>query len=257
MKYENFSFENRQDEISRINNLTKLYWDFANEHPEQSKDFFLEMNQNIFDTRYIQTHIEGLEHLDPEKSYIFAPNHPGVLDEHKILFHNQYSLPYYILHFIDLIEQKTGKKVHFIVTEPHFSEAFKKIIENLECIMVPPTKERKMTDTEINDFNAQIQEYLEKGEHVALFPEGHYYGSGNIGPLKKGLFHVARENVDHPVVPVRMDGFDEPYEQISITLGTPEKFSQTKGKEDLNTLVEEFRQRVFVDGLGMNPVETR
>ncbi len=156
------------------------------------------------------------------------------------------------------MERKTGKTVHFLVTDPK-DETYREIIKNLEYILIPEANGngQKMSEDTRTEFNNEIKSYLENGDSVVLFPEGHTFGKENIGPFQKGLYHLSQQNPDVPIIPLRVDGFDEPYTKIKLTIGSPEKLSPANGKKEICKIIEAFRQKIFVEQLGLIPVENR
>ncbi len=246
----------RQAEIDRINECTQIYWQKAINDPVHARDYLRELCDVIFDGVRIETFLHDIGNiLHIKEGILFAPNHPGVLDEHKIFFNNTHSIPYYILHFDFLIEYLLDKKVHFIVSDP-IDESYRELIRQMEYIIVPDKAHgKKMTTEEREAINAQIQSYLEKGEHVAFFPEGKSHGEGNIGKLQKGMVHFVNQNPKTPLVPVRLDGFDKPYHQIDVTFAPPKTADDiSERNESAEEIVEDIRRRVYRDGLGLRMV---
>ncbi|MCF7905592.1 1-acyl-sn-glycerol-3-phosphate acyltransferase [Candidatus Gracilibacteria bacterium] len=245
----------RQKEIERVNTITRKYWGMVMTDPSGAREAVRQMCEEIFDEERITTNITGLDHIPPNQGpYIFAPNHPTVLEEHKIfeMFGAKYSVPYYILLFDHLMSQHLEKPVHFVVTGPD-NDQYRKVHESLGYILVPhrPNGE-KLSIPEMKTINTQVQAYLNKGESIVIFPEGKFYGKGNIGPLQPGTFHLA-EKFGAPVTPVLMDGFDEPYSHISFDIAAPKEVPAGLHPRDAATI---FRCRI-IEELGLRPVETR
>ncbi len=125
---------------------------------------------------------EGLERLDPAKTYIFMSNHVSNLD------------PPILLPAIPGRASTLAKRQVFQI--PILGYAMKQVR------MVPI--DRSNRESAFASLRA-AGDVLRSGLHLMIFPEGTRSPDGHLLPLKKGPFHVAQET-GTPVVPVTLVG---------------------------------------------------
>jgi len=246
-----------KNETERINLRTKQAWKELTQNPETAREIMRNLYEEIFQNGEITNEVKGTEKINAKDSAIFALNHPGILEQHKILFQNTHSLPYYILYFDMLCEEIWGKAIHFVLTDPQ-EETYRKIIQAMGYVMVPPPKkgETKMTKEEKEKLNQTIKNLLNQKEWIAIFPEGYFFGKNNVGPLQKGLAHLQNENQESPLIGVRLEGFDPPgpYAKIKTTFVLNETQNKKLRPQEF---VDEVRKKIFIETLGLNSVEDR
>ncbi len=130
----------------------------------------------------IRVRTEGLERLDPAKTYIFMSNHVSNLD------------PPVLLPAIPGRASVLTKKEVFRI--PILGYAMKKVG------MVPIDRaNREAAFASLNAAGAALR----AGLHLMIFPEGTRSADGRLQGLKKGPFHVAQAT-GVPVVPVTILG---------------------------------------------------
>lgn len=136
----------------------------------------------ILKTSGIRVRVEGLEHVDPQRTTIYCVNHPSAMDI-PILFVNlpvQFRFlakrPLFRLPFLGWHLRRSG---HIPVDRVHPREALKSL----------------------DDAAHKIR----NGRSVVLFPEGTRSRDGSMLPFKGGSFYLAvRAGV--PIVPITLNG---------------------------------------------------
>ncbi|MBI1909954.1 MAG: 1-acyl-sn-glycerol-3-phosphate acyltransferase [Deltaproteobacteria bacterium] len=154
----------------------------------------------------VHVQVEGLEHVDPKKTYVVCSNHQGMFDSFAI--NGMIPLPmawlskpgYFKVPFVGLV---LWASQHVLVTRKD--------------------KERDRQAV------ALAVEQLRKGIPMAVFPEGTRSRDGSIGPFKLGAFRMAKES-GCPVLPVTLCGSGERMKKgewkvrpgtIRLTIGPP------------------------------------
>lgn len=125
-----------------------------------------------------RVHVSGLQHLDPDRAYLFIANHQSTLDP-PLLFA-------YLGHDVGAIAKKELQKV------PLFKQGFPL------AHIVPidrSNREKAIHSTRLG------AEALRRGHSLMAFPEGTRTVDGKLKDFKKGVFYMAVES-DTPVAPV-------------------------------------------------------
>ena len=130
----------------------------------------------------IPVKIEGLEHIDKDKSYVFVANHQGAMDIFLVYG--------YIGRNFKWMMKKSLRKMPFI---------------GYACqkgghIFVDKSGPKAIKKT-YDDSRATLQ----GGTSLVVFPEGARTFTGHMGIFRKGAFSLAQE-IGLPIVPVTIDG---------------------------------------------------
>lgn len=130
--------------------------------------------------------LEGLDHLDPERSYVLVSNHLSNMDP-----------PFHIAK-VPVSIRFLAKKELFRI--PLFGPA-------MRAIGIVET-DRQAHASAHRDINRGVDRAIDLGASLIVYPEGTRSRDGELHPFKKGAFRIA---VDHglPVVPVAIRGTRE------------------------------------------------
>ena len=127
--------------------------------------------------------------LDPNQSYVFAPNHQGAFDIFLIYG--------YLGHNIKWVQKQELRKIPFVG----------KASEVAGHVFVDQSSLKSMKET-----IAKAESQLEKGVSVTIFPEGARTKTGKLGKFKRGAFIIAKE-MNLPIVPITVNG---PFDVMKI-----------------------------------------
>lgn len=130
----------------------------------------------------VTVQVEGLEHLVPGQTYVFAANHRSNFDI------------YLLLAFLPTNFAFIAKESLFRI--PVFGQA----IHRMGCIPV----DRENLQQAIRSLNRAAAR-VKEGNSIAIFPEGTRTTSPQLIPFKKGVFVMALRS-GQPVVPVSLNG---------------------------------------------------
>jgi 1-acyl-sn-glycerol-3-phosphate acyltransferase len=130
----------------------------------------------------IRVEVQGLENLQPSRSYIFMSNHVSNLDPSVF------------------VPNIPGRCSVFFKKEVLRLPIFGKILKMAE--MVPVDRHNREAAIESVHAAAKV---LRRGLNMVVFPEGTRSMDGRLLPFKKGPFHLAME-AGVPVVPVTLLG---------------------------------------------------
>ena len=146
----------------------------------------------------IKVTVKGLSNIDPDRSYIYMPNHQSNFDIPVLLAH----LP---VQFRWLAKAELFKI-------PIFGYAMKRV----GYISIDRSKRRKAMQS-----LAKAAEVIRNGVSVIIFPEGTRSDDGKILPFKQGGFIVAVDS-GVPIVPVVLKGTHSimPKNRISVKSGS-------------------------------------
>lgn len=120
----------------------------------------------------VKLHVEGQEHIDPSRSYVFVSNHQSNIDipAHFLACRNP-------LRFL-------AKKELFKVPILGY------LLRHLDFIKV----DRQAHSSAHRDINTQVERTVSHGHSLIIYPEGTRTRDGNIQPFKKGAFRIAIDN---------------------------------------------------------------
>lgn len=130
----------------------------------------------------IPVEVRGREHLCPNTSYIFVPNHQGAFD-------------------IFLIYGYLGRNFKWMMKQSLRKLPFVgKACQSAGHIFVDRSGPKKVAET-----IAQARKSLQNGTSLVVFPEGARTFTGKMSRFKKGAFQLADE-LQLAVVPITIDG---------------------------------------------------
>lgn len=130
----------------------------------------------------IPVHVEGLEHLDRRKSYVFVANHQGAFDIFLIYG--------FLNRNFKWMMKKSLRKVPLVG----------KACESANHIFVDKSGPKAIQRT-----YDEARRILKGGTSVVVFPEGARTFTGHMGIFRRGAFQLADE-LQLPVVPITLDG---------------------------------------------------
>ncbi|RJR38546.1 MAG: 1-acyl-sn-glycerol-3-phosphate acyltransferase [Deltaproteobacteria bacterium] len=145
----------------------------------------------------ILAQVEGVEHLVPGQTYVFAANHRSNFD-------------------IYLLLALLPGEFAFVAKKSLFKiPLFGKALDRMGCIPV----DRENIQQAIRSLN-QAAARISRGNSIAIFPEGTRTLSPKLIPFKKGVFIMAQRS-GQPVVPVAINGtrFIQPRGTIRVQPG--------------------------------------
>ena len=137
-------------------------------------------------TAGLSWNVEGLDHIDRERSYVVVSNHLSNLD------------PPLHLAILPLRVSLLAKKELFRI--PLFGTAMRsaRIVET----------DRQAHAGAHRAINEQVKKVVERKISLMIYPEGTRSRDGEMRPFKKGAFRIATDN-DLPVLPVTISGTRE------------------------------------------------
>lgn len=130
----------------------------------------------------VKLKISGLDHIDAQKSYVIMANHNSFIDI-PVLFK---TMPFYAY----FIAKQELKKIPLLGW----------YIQASGMIFIDRSNRQKSIVS-----IAKAGKLIENGKVVIIFPEGTKSRDGNVGPFKKGGFHLAAQS-NTAILPVRIEG---------------------------------------------------
>ncbi|OGV39477.1 MAG: hypothetical protein A2020_03020 [Lentisphaerae bacterium GWF2_45_14] len=105
--------------------------------------------------------------------------------------------------FVDglLITACTSRLVHFLMHEDYYRQPLIYPFVKWAGIVEVPSAGKPRRTKELFE---TTRELLRKGELVCLFPEGKITRNGIMDEFRKGLFKMIPENMDVPIIPIRL-----------------------------------------------------
>ena len=156
----------------------------------------------ILATTGVDVEVEGLDRLQPGRTYVFVANHQSIYDI-PILF---WSLPYQLR----IIAKESLGSIPFLGW--HLRRTGHMLVDR-----------RHPDRTRIFGWASRL---MSSGLSLIVFPEGHRNTGDEIGAFKSGIFHLSRRRPDLELVPT--------YSARAITSGG------TLGAADFNRISVEF-----------------
>jgi 1-acyl-sn-glycerol-3-phosphate acyltransferase len=131
--------------------------------------------------------VEGLERLEPGRSYVFAGNHISNLDP-----------PFHIAVLSAFVSVRFLAKAE-LFRIPILAQAMRRIgiVET----------DRAAHSAAHRKINEQVHRVVERGLSLVIYPEGTRSRDAELKPFKKGAFRIAIDN-RLPVVPIAISGLD-------------------------------------------------
>ncbi|MBN1462599.1 MAG: 1-acyl-sn-glycerol-3-phosphate acyltransferase [Paludibacteraceae bacterium] len=178
---------------------------------------------------FISVSVEGLEKIDPKKSYIFVANHQSFFDIWVIYgwLNNPFSW----------IMKKELRKIPFV---GNACEAAGHIFIDRSS----PIAAKKSI--------AEAEKKLINGNCIVVFPEGTRTHDGNVGSFKRGAFSIATD-IKLPIVPMTIIGAYERMSRhtfivtpgkIKLIIHTPIESNNDLSEQETHNLAKEVRNIV-------------
>jgi len=181
------------------------------------------VNMLIFAVRY---DIEGMEHLDPEKNYVFMGNHQSYVDI------------FLLLNIID-------KRFLFMAKEELFKIPFFGFA--IKSIGLIPINRGESRDALKSLFAAAKK--IQEGYSVLLFPEGTRSDGEEMLPFKRGAFTLA-VRTGHQIAPFVLEGTGRalakksflvnPFQKVKVRFLEPMSPEGMKDRELLKVIREKM-----------------
>ena len=178
--------------------------------------------------------VEGIDKLDPERSYVFASNHTSMYDVFAI--YGWIGRPF------KWVLKEELRKIPFVGMA----------CEKAGFIYISRRGGKKMLESV-----KRAEAILQQGVSVVIFPEGSRTTDGETGPFKRGAFEIARE-MHLPIVPISLSGgfflcpknryYPTPH-RMKMLIGGPVEFTPADVAEE-KQLIETIRQTVIA---GIDP----
>jgi 1-acyl-sn-glycerol-3-phosphate acyltransferase len=180
--------------------------------------------------------VQGREHLCPDQSYIFTPNHQGSFDI--FLIYGYLGMPF------SWVMKEELRRIPFV---------------GAACEYAGHIYINRTNPLSIKQTLATAKERLQGGRSVVIFPEGSRTRTGKMGRFKRGAFLIATD-LQLPVVPVTIDGsyttltkgnwFVKP-NRLKLIIHPPLS-TQGLSDSDIPGLLEQTR-RVIAESLNETP----
>lgn len=184
----------------------------------------------IFNIAEASLQVHGTDEIQPKQSYVLMSNHASFLD-----------IPAVIRAYPNSTRMVAKSEMAAV---PVFGEA----LRNIGTIIV----DRADTKKSIEQLN-RGKEILTNGVSVWISPEGTRSRDGQLGPFRKGGFHMAIQ-LEVPILPIWIDGAFEVYSrsasrakrggQIHVAFGSPVRTTDCT-KEDIPTLMQSVRDTML------------
>lgn len=174
--------------------------------------------------------VRGIEHLEPDKAYVFTPNHQSYFDIFIIYG--------YLPKNIKWVQKQPLRKLPFVGKA---SEIAGHVFVDQSSIA-----SRKKS---IQQAEHQLQK--EPGVSMVIFPEGARSHTGKLTKFKRGAFFIAQQ-LRLPIVPITLNGVHEvlPRGSRKLTPGTMELIihppidTTSCGEEHIQALCEQTQQTI-------------
>jgi len=145
--------------------------------------FFIKISKFIVWISGVKLNIHGLEHIDPDQSYIVTFNHFNFFD-----------------HFF--LYGALGIKLTGLEKEHHLKlPIYGQFMKHAGIIPIPP---RGNTEKAMQALDAAKSKMIEEGFSILIAPEGTRCRDGKLGRFKKGAFYMAIQT-GQPILPVAYD----------------------------------------------------
>lgn len=180
----------------------------------------------LFKIMFIKVESEGDEKLDSHKTYLFMANHVSLFDVPLLKAY----IPVYVI----------GVEAHHQFEWPLYGH----LIKRLKAIPI----ERDDIHASIRSIKKTLKT-IRQNKSVVIMPEGHRTLNGQMQPLKKLPFHLAKK-AEVDLVPIGLSGLFslKPKKTWQINPGRIKiKFGEIITKEHLSAMTaEEIRDEVYI-----------
>jgi acyl-[acyl-carrier-protein]-phospholipid O-acyltransferase/long-chain-fatty-acid--[acyl-carrier-protein] ligase len=167
--------------------------------------------------------VDGLKYIDPNKGVLLLGNHISFLDW-------------------AILQMAYPKQIRFVMERSYYEKWYVKPF--LDFFGVIPISSRGSKGALV-----KVTEALNRGETVALFPEGHLSRNGHLGAFQRG-FEIATKEVENAmIVPFYLRGLWEDnfsYASKKMKRNTTKAISVSFGEAlDVHTNASEVKKAVF------------
>ncbi len=212
--------------------LLMIFWSFIFKHKTWDP-WFKAMLKIMFKIAFVRIEIEGSEHIDKKKAYLFMPNHVSLLD-----------IPL-VAAFIPVFIR--GVEAHHHFKWPIYGWATKRY-GNIPINRQKIGKSMKSLEA--------AGKYLSEKKSVIIFPEGHRTKNGRLLKFKKLPFFLAKQ-VGVEIIPMGISGMHKlhPYGSFTLDLRSklkikfdapiPLSIIMEKNPEDLSILTQEKVEKLI------------
>ncbi|MCO4845579.1 MAG: acyl-[ACP]--phospholipid O-acyltransferase [Sulfurovum sp.] len=128
-------------------------------------------------------HVEGLKHIPSDKGILLLGNHVSFLDW-------------------AILQMAYPKQIRFVIERAYYEKWYIKPFLDFFGVIPISSKGSKSALT-------KVTEALNRGETVALFPEGHLSRNGHLGVFQRGFEMATKEVEDAVIVPFYLRGLWE------------------------------------------------
>jgi 1-acyl-sn-glycerol-3-phosphate acyltransferase len=146
----------------------------------------------------VKVEVDGLEKLDPAKTYVFTPNHQSIIE-------------------VPLMVTYLGRKTAFLAKK----ELFKLPIFGYGMMQIGIIPVDRSNSAAAIQSARKATQNLKAGKSYVVYPEGTRSPDGRVLPFKKGAFLMAVD-AGVPVVPITVSGSSRvmPKGKVKILPGT-------------------------------------
>jgi len=167
--------------------------------------------------------VDGLKHIEPNKGVLLLGNHISFLDW-------------------AILQMAYPKQIRFVMERSYYEKWYVKPF--LDFFGVIPISSRGSKGALV-----KVTEALNRGETVALFPEGHLSRNGHLGAFQRGFEIATKEVEDAIIVPFYLRGLWEDnfsYASKKMKRNTTKAISVSFGEAlDVHANASEVKKAVF------------
>ncbi|PKP31662.1 MAG: hypothetical protein CVT99_07865 [Bacteroidetes bacterium HGW-Bacteroidetes-16] len=176
----------------------------------------------------------GKENLEKLNNFILVANHNSHLD---------------ILLLFYLLPANQIRETHPVAAREYFSKS--KLVFVLVKYLFDPVWVSRNDSESIKQFMNQVNDKLEKGHNLIIFPEGTRGLAGEMQTFKTGIGKIAEQYKHIPIIPVYLSGTERSLPKRysipvplwhNIVIGPPQVFQHTHKEftQSLENIIREF-----------------
>jgi len=168
-------------------------------------------------------HVDGLRHMEADKGILLLGNHISYLDW-------------------AVLQMAYPKQIRFVMERSYYEKWYLKPL--LDFFKVIPISSRGSKSALV-----KVTEALNRGETVALFPEGHLSRNGHLGTFQKGFEMATKEVENAIIIPFYLRGlWEDNFSHASKKMkrNKNKAISVTFGEAmDIHSTASEVKKNVF------------